>query len=311
MVLTVCPNTALDRILFIDEWIAGTPMRTDRIVDCVGGKGLNSAVVLKHLQVKTTALGFFAGSIGKELIDILNDYKISTIPVWVDGTTRIAHVIADKKRDIHSHVIAGRLEVNPQHRKAFIDQFDNLLTKTKFIIFAGSIPKSTTPDLYADLVAKAKAKNIPTLVDAQHEIMAEAIKAKPDIVKMNWEEFNWTFDQRSTTIEELIEESEQFYMERNLTNLVITMSKEGILAITQEGTYLAKAPLQKPVNAAGAGDAVSSTLAVKLNEGESWEVALQYASAVSAAAVLTERTGDVWMEDVNRIQPHVVVKKIN
>jgi len=310
MYLTVCPNTALDRILFIDEWIAGNTMRTDHIIDCVGGKGLNSAVVLKHLNVNTTALGFFAGKIGKDLMNILDDYQISVKPIWVDGTTRIAHVIADKKRDIHSHVTAGRLDVKPHHRKEFVQQFDNLLEKSDYVIFGGSIPKSTAPDLYTELVAKAKKKMVPTLVDAHHETMTEAIKAKPDIVKMNWEEFGWTFNMRSTKIEELIEEAKHFYAKRDLKNLVITMSKEGILAITQEGIYLSKAPLQKPVNAAGAGDAVSSTLAVKLIEGKTWEVAMQYASAVSAAAVLTEKTGDVWMKDVDRILPHVIVEKI-
>ena len=68
MILTVCPNTALDKILFIEEWIPGTPMRTDRIVNSVGGKGLNSAVVLRHLGVETVGIGFFAGRIGQALV---------------------------------------------------------------------------------------------------------------------------------------------------------------------------------------------------------------------------------------------------
>jgi hypothetical protein len=37
---------------------------------------------------------------------------------------------------------------------------------------------------------------------------------------------------------------------------------------------------------------------------------MRWASAVSAASVLTERTGDVIMEDVDRIFPMVTVEKI-
>jgi 1-phosphofructokinase family hexose kinase len=311
MFLTVCPNTALDKILFIEEWITGTPMRTDRIVNCVGGKGLNSAVVLEQLGANTTTIGFFAGAVGRELVRIVEAYGIVVEPVWVGGTTRIAHVIADKKRNEHSHIIAGEMVINGRQRAAFVRRFTALLENAEFVIFAGSIPKIMDPDLYAELIPLAKEKGIPTLVDAQNEVMAEAIKAGPDIVKMNWEEFGWTFNQKSRAVDALIVEAEAFYQEKTLKNLVITMSKDGILAITPGGTYLAKAPLQKPVNAAGAGDAVSASLAIKLSAGKPWEDALRLASAVSAAAVLTERTADVEMKDVERILPQIVVKKIN
>jgi 1-phosphofructokinase family hexose kinase len=311
MFLSVCPNTALDKILFIDEWVAGTPMRTDRIVNCVGGKGLNSAVVLSHLGVETKSIGFFAGSVGRELIDLVEGYGISVVPIWVGGTTRVAHVIADKKTKIHSHVIAGRMDVSAEQAQLFTDQFSSLIEQAESVIFAGSVPKSMDPGFYNHLIKLTKEKGLPTLVDAQNEVMREAIQAKPDIVKMNWEEFRWTFNKKSENLEDLVVEAESFHAEQDIQNLVITMSKEGILAVTEEGTYLAKAPLQKPLNAAGAGDAVSSALAVRLHAGDTWEKAMRFASAVSAAAVLTERTGDVLMEDAGRILPDVEIRKIN
>ncbi len=80
--------------------------------------------------------------------------------------------------------------------------------------------------------------------------------------------------------------------------------------MTMEGIFLVKAPEQKPVNAAGAGDSVSSTLAWRLSLGEDWKSALHWAGAVSAATVLTKRTGDVEMQDVDRIMPDVTVEKI-
>lgn len=286
-------------------------MRTDRILDSVGGKGLNSAVVLNHLGVETTSIGFFAGNIGEELIGIIKEYGINIIPVWVGGTTRVAHVIADRKSKIHSHVIAGQMTVNSAQADEFKKQFARQLVNADSVIFAGSVPISMHPDFYQSLIMLAKEKNVPTLVDAQKEVMRESIKAKPDIVKMNWEEFGWTFDKKWEDIDELIAQAKDFYENQEIKNLVITMSKEGILAITREGIYFAKAPLQVPLNAAGAGDAVSSALAVKLHEGASWEEAMRFAGAVSAAAVLTERTGDLNMEDVRRILPDVKVKMIN
>ena len=46
MILTLTPNAALDRLLFIDEFKPGTVMRPQKMIDKVGGKGLDSSVAL-------------------------------------------------------------------------------------------------------------------------------------------------------------------------------------------------------------------------------------------------------------------------
>jgi 1-phosphofructokinase len=311
MILTICPNTALDKIIFIKEWIPGTPMRTNHMVTCVGGKGLNSAVVLHHLGSETVGMGFFAGKIGEELVELLEEYGIIPEPIWVGGTNRIAHVIAEEKTNIHSHVIVGELVVSAEQKQEFVNKFKKRVKEAEWVIFAGSLPPTINVDFYYELISIAKDANVPSLIDSQKQYIIEAIKAKPDIVKMNWEEFEWTFNKKAETLEDLILLAKQLYLEKNIKNLVITLGKRGILALTTEGNYFVKAPFQQPVNAAGAGDAVSSTIAYRLSQGDSWESALRWSSAVSAATVLTERTGDVEMTDVERIFKDVEVKKID
>jgi 1-phosphofructokinase len=311
MILTICPNTALDKIIFIKEWIPGTPMRTNHMVTCVGGKGLNSAVVLRHLGSETVGMGFFAGKIGEELVELLEEYGIIPEPIWVGGTNRIAHVIAEEKTNIHSHVIVGELVVSAEQKQEFVNKFKKRVKEAEWVIFAGSLPPSLNVDFYYELISIARDANIPSLIDSQKQYIIEAIKAKPDIVKMNWEEFEWTFNKKAETLEDLILLAKQLYLEKNIKNLLITLGKHGILALTTEGNYFTKAPFQQPVNAAGAGDAVSSTIAYRLSQGDSWDSALRWSSSVSAATVLTERTGDVEMTDVERIFKDVEVKKID
>jgi len=310
MFLTVCPNTALDKILFVKEWTAGKPMRTERIVNSVGGKGLNSAVTLTYLGAETVSLGFFVGDIGKELVSIVEEYGITVDAIWADGTNRIAHVIADKKNSEHSHVIAGKTIVNAAQKQEFFNRFRARLDDSEYVILAGTVPESMNQDLYTELIPIARDAGIPTLVDAHGEVMRAAVTAVPDIVKMNWDEFEFTFDKKAETIESLIQQAGEFYKEKNLKNLVITMSKEGILAFTPDGTFLAKAPPEEPLNSAGAGDSVSSTLAYRLSKDDDWESVLRWSCAVSAATVLTERTGDVFQEDIERILPQVSIKKL-
>lgn len=310
MILAVCPNTALDKIIFIKEWIPGTPMRTNHMITCVGGKGLNSAVVLRHLGCEAVGMGFFEGKTGKELIELLEEYGITPEPVWVGGTNRIAHVIAEEKTNIHSHVITGEVIVSPSQKQEFINKFRTRVKEAAWVIFAGSLPPSLNVDFYSELIAIAKEAEVPTLIDSQKQYIIAAIKAKPDIAKMNWEEFEWTFDKKADSIESLISQAKQLYSETGLKNLVLTLGKRGILALTVEGNFLTRAPLQNPVSAAGAGDAVSSTLVYRLSKGDTWAAALKWSGAVSAAAVLTERTGDVNMADAERIYKEVIVTKI-
>ena len=311
MILTVCPNTALDKILFVEKWTPGVPMRTNKTATCVGGKGLDSSVVLSQLGIETVGMGFFSGKIGEQLIEILEEYGIVPDPVWVGGVNRIAYVIAEESTNIHSHVIVGQVDVSETQKAELIRKFQSQIGKAEWVIFAGSIPPSVNPDFYQGLIQIAKEAGVPSLIDAQKAFMADAISAQPDVVKMNWEEFEWTFGYDAPTFDVLYDQAREFRKNKNLKNLILTLGKDGILALTEEGNYLAKAPEQKPVNAAGAGDAVSSTIAWRLSTGDSWLDTLHWASAVSAAAVLTKRTGDIRMADVERIFPEVDIRVLD
>lgn len=53
MILSVTPNSALDRVIFIEEFRPGAVMRAPRTVEAVGGKGLDASVVLAAFGVET------------------------------------------------------------------------------------------------------------------------------------------------------------------------------------------------------------------------------------------------------------------
>jgi 1-phosphofructokinase family hexose kinase len=311
MILTICPNTALDKVLFIEQWVHGQPMRTNKTVTSVGGKGLNSSVVLGQLGVETVALGFFEGKIGQELIDLLLEYGVRPDPVWVGGSNRIAYVIAEECTNIHSHIIVGELEVSFSQSRDLISRFTDHLKIADVVVFAGTLPHSLSDDYYCEMITLANDAGLTTIIDSQKAYVRAAITARPNIVKMNWEEFGWTFSYEVDQLDSLIAHAKEIKRIKDIQNLIITLGKDGILALTDQGNYLAKAPHQKSVNAAGAGDSVSAVIAWRLSLSDDWQSTLLWASAVSAASVLTKRTGDFYMEDVKRIMKDVEVVEIN
>jgi 1-phosphofructokinase family hexose kinase len=310
MILTICPNTALDKVLFIEQWLHGQPMRTNKTVTSVGGKGLNSSVVLGQLGVETVALGFFEGKIGQELIDLLYEYGVRPDPVWVGGSNRVAYVIAEENTNIHSHIIVGELDINVSQSRELIKKFTDHLKIADMIIFAGTLPHALSDDYYYELITLANDAGLTTIIDSQKEYVRAAIAAKPNIVKMNWEEFGWTFSYKVDQLDALIISAKDVKSINEIENLIITLGKDGILALTNQGNYLAKAPYQKSVNAAGAGDSVSAVVAWRLSEGDDWRSTLLWSCAVSAASVLTMRTGDFYLDDVKRIMKDVVIDEI-
>jgi 1-phosphofructokinase family hexose kinase len=310
MFLTITPNSALDRVLFIDEFRAQTVMRTPQAIDSVGGKGFDTSVVLRALGKKTTALGFVAGRVGQELVTLLDGYGIDHDLIWVAGDTRIAHVIVEKRHNRHSHIISGQLELKANDADALLEQVKIHLPQSQWVICAGSVPAELDVDLYAQIVILARKAGKPSLVDSHGPGLEQAAKARPTILKMNREEMGETFGVIDETLVQMAQAACTLQADLDLNHVVITCGRDGIVALNHEDAWHAVAPLQQAVNAAGAGDAVSAALVVRLSAGDSWENALRWAAATSAAVVLTPGTADCHMKDILRIFQETVVRRL-
>lgn len=310
MFLTITPNSALDRVLFIDEFRAQTVMRTPQAVDSVGGKGFDTSVVLRALGEKTTALGFVAGRVGQELVALLDGYGIDHDLIWVAGDTRIAHVIVERRHNRHSHIISGQLKLKAADADVLLERVRIHVPQSQWVICGGSVPNELPPALYAQIVTLAREAGKPSLVDSHGPGLEQAAKARPTILKMNREEMGETFDVIGDTLADLAQAARILQAELDLNHVVITCGRDGIVAINQEEAWHAVAPVQQAVNAAGAGDAVSAALAVRLSAGDGWTNALRWAAAASAAVVLTPGTADCHMEDIQRILREVVVRRL-
>ena len=310
MILTVTPNSALDRILFIDEWSPGLPMRTDRYHDCMGGKGMDCSVVLTHLGVDTVGLVFEAGATGREMLAVAEGYGIETEAVQVEGETRLALVICETAHARHSHIMAGALNVGEQHLQELMRRLRRRIHEADWVIGAGTLPPGCPQTFYRDLIVAAADSKTPVLIDCVGEPMLAALPACPAIVKMNQEEFALTFGVRQQSLEGWIAESHRIYRTHEIGALVLTMGAEGMLAFSAEGIFRVTPPEQEPVNAAGAGDAASAALVWRLAEGDDWKASLHWAGAVSAAVVVTQGTADCHMEDAERLYGDVVVSEL-
>lgn len=307
MILTVTANASLDRILFIDEFVPTTNMRVQKNLDAVGGKGYDTSVALQCLGVPNLALGCIAGRSGEALRAQLDGYGIRHDLVWVEGDTRIAHVIIETRHRRHSHITSIGYTLTEADVAELLARFRRHLPAAKWVVVAGAAAPGAPPDLYRTEVEIAQAAGVPVLTDCHSEPARLAAAAHPAVHKMNRAELAATYNVRAGSVADLARAVRDLAQRLGLPAMVITCGADGILAVTAAGSYLATVPHQEEVNAAGAGDAVSAALVWRLSEGDDWPAALQWAGAASAATVLTERTAESRIEDVRHIFPLVRV----
>ena len=316
MILTINTHAALDRVIFIERFEAGTVMRGSRSLDCVGGKGLDAAVVLSALGAPHLALSFIAGKTGELLVQALERYGVQHELLWVAGDTRTAHVIVETACHRHSHVMTPGYQVSEADCAEFLLRVAAYAPQAEWLILGGSLPPSAPPDFYAQVIEAGATGGARVLIDCPVEPLLRALAARPDIVKMNREEFSQTFGIDCPGLAELAGPGRALTQDyagggEGIANLVITGGAEGILALTEQGVFLASGPRLEAINAAGAGDAVSAGLAYRLALGDAWDEALRWAIAASAAVVLTEGTAECYLKDIQRIYPLAVVQRLD
>jgi len=308
MFLTLTANAALDRVIFIEEFAPATTMRAPRFIECAGGKGFDTSVALRGLGQPTTAIGFVAGYYGKLLVDVLTNYGIDIDPIWLPGETRLANVLVETARARHSHVMIGALPVSAAGLETMLVQYRALLPAAVWVVGAGSLPPGMPVTFYHIAVTLAHAAGKPILIDATGAPLWEALTAKPDVVKLNQDEFVDTFDLSGGELPAIIAAAQQVRQAHDLPAIVLTCGRAGVVAITTEGVVQAQAPVQRAVNAAGAGDATSAAIVWRRAQGDDWAETLRWAAAVSAASVTTEATAEVRLVDVEHLLSDVRVR---
>lgn len=284
-------------------------MRPSKMIEGVGGKGFDVSVVLQSLGAKNIALGLVAGPTGRQLVNLLDKYGITYDLIWVDGETRLAHVLVETRHHRHSHVVAAGLSVSAESYQTFIERYRDYVSRASWVIAGGTLAAGLPVSAYRQLAEIAHEAGVSILVDSAGPPLVETAAVRPAILKMNEDEFSQSFGIQTDSLAELKLKAEALRRREQWPALVITCGAAGILALTAEGSYLAAAPPQQAANAAGAGDGVSAALVWRLAQGDDWPEALRWAAATGAAVVLTEVTAECRWIDIERLVKQTKVNR--
>lgn len=285
MIYTVTFNPSLDYIVSVPGFELGKTNRTESEQLLPGGKGINVSILLNHIGIESTALGFCAGFTGEEIKRQLQVQGIHTDFIQMEnGCARINL----KLQNIEGTEINGMgPAISEEKTKELLERLD-VLKEGDVLVLAGSIPVSMPDDMYRNIAARMEGKKILLAVDATKDLLVNVLEYHPFVIKPNNHELGEIFGVKITEKEDVITYAKKM-QEKGAGNVLVSMAGDGAVLVAEDGSiFQAEAPKGKVVNSVGAGDSMVAGFVTGYLKTGSYKEAFQMGVCTGSASAFSE-----------------------
>ena len=289
MILTVTPNTALDQVIEIPHYVPGLRLDILKETECMGGKGNLASGFISDLGAKTVSLAFAAGRNGRRLASLLRERGVRPDFTIAGGETRRILVVVDARRAVQTWLVPVTLRVNRQIERDLEQRVARWLPKASWLALCGSLPPGCSPKIYHRLTRLAHSLKIPVLIDARGPALANALPARPEVVRLNKEELELTLGKKVPETPAIIRELRRI-VAGGVELAVCSLGADGAVAVTAQAGWKFVPPKLKQKSSAGSGDAFTAAIMVWRERGAAWPEAIRWACAAGAAKAIHART---------------------
>lgn len=317
-VLTVVLNTTIDTTL-----ILSTPLTTGfthKALDVhklPGGGGLNVARVLRTLGVTVRATGLVGGPATNFIHHGLAREGIEAVWQPIAGETRTCTVVIEKTMSRVTEVNEPGPTITGVEAQDFLDLFATLLEDVSFVVLSGSLPPGLPDNYYAQLIERAHASGIMSVLDTSCEALFAGLPARPFLMKSNMHEAAHFLGRPLTSITDAVDAGQRM-REQGAQMVVITLGAEGAVLVTGVGAFHARLHVPEAISTVGCGDAfvagfvagllpsyASPSMVTATIQPEQVMHAFRLATACGAANTLSLGAGIVDPADVRRLEEQV------
>lgn len=309
-VTTVTPNPAIDKTYWINEFRANKQNRVSRGRIDPGGKGLNIARILKGFGLEGTALGFFGGMIGRELINLLTEEGVNIAPVFTNANTRTNTKIIDPASGKETEINEPGPFIGKREKDQLRQYVQDYAAKSAYLVFSGSLPPGCEPDFYAGLINTAKKFNCKTILDTSEVALQEGIKAAPYLIKPNHHELSELIGSKIENPAAAAAAATKVRNAYGVEEVVVSLGDLGAVMAIESGAFHAVPPKVKSENTIGAGDSLVAGLIYGMVLGYSPVECLRLGVAAGTLAV-TEQGTSVSRPQVEAVMNFVKTVEIN
>ena len=285
MIYTVTFNPALDYILELDKLEIGKIQKSKTELILPGGKGINVSTVLTNLEIDNIALGYKAGFVGAELERLLRNMNVKTDFIDLEeGNSRINVKISGEEE---TAINTNGPQISENKILELLDKLKTL-NENDYLVLSGSIPSSIKDDIYEKICSIVKKQNVKIVVDATKNLLVQALKYNPFLIKPNNEELGEIFGVEIHTKEDAYVYGKKL-KEMGAQNVLVSMGKIGAALIDEAGQeYFIKSPEGKRVNTVGSGDSMVAGFIAGFLKYNNYNDALRMGVSAGSASALSK-----------------------
>lgn len=285
MIYTVTFNPALDYILELDKLEIGKIQKSKTELILPGGKGINVSTVLTNLEIDNIALGYKAGFVGAELERLLRNMNVKTDFIDLEeGNSRINVKISGEEE---TAINTNGPQISENKILELLEKLKTL-NENDYLVLSGSIPSSIKDDIYEKICSIVKKQNVKIVVDATKNLLVQALKYNPFLIKPNNEELGEIFGVEIHTKEDAYVYGKKL-KEMGAQNVLVSMGIIGAALIDEAGQeYFIKSPEGKRVNTVGSGDSMVAGFIAGFLKYNNYNDALRMGVSAGSASALSK-----------------------
>lgn len=311
MIITVTPNPSLDLTYTLPDTAPEVDVhRATHSTLEASGKGVNVSRALAKAGVRTVAVLPVGGATGRHLGELLEQEEVPHRVTAQAGETRVNTTVL--RPDGSTTKLNGPgARLTPVEQQDLLRQTTLALEEARhgatsqvWLAVCGSLPPEVDGSLVADLVQLARAHGARCAVDSSGAALAAALASRVDLLTPNRRELAEVTD--AVTADgpvELLAQAARQLAATTTTQLLVSLGRDGALYTDGSRALHGYGPPLRPVNTAGAGDAL---LAGWLSSDAPPVERLTRAISWSRSACLTAATVDDTPGQRDAAQPSVL-----
>jgi 1-phosphofructokinase family hexose kinase len=299
MILIVCPNLAVDRILQVNEFQAAKVQRSPSALTQPGGKGSNVARVFRQLGGDVVLVGFVGRANGELIREPLRAFGIHVDLVrGYPGESRTCTIVCDPGSQSHPTVINEETpQIDSGACEKLIAKIRRWIPRVEGVLTTGSLSTGLPEDFYAQILDEARMRGKITAIDAAGAVLRCGLLAYPAFMKPNRQEFF-----------ELTNGSSTFKVFALAPHTALTLGEAGAVLVHEAQCLYATPPHLFDTNPIGAGDAFAAAYLKFLLDRRPAAECLRFAMAAAASDAGTLRPGFIHRSQVRALAAEVELR---
>jgi len=301
-------NPAIDRTMAVDRLAFDDRAYILSSKDSPGGRGINAACVIHSFGGKTHAILPAGGERGARFEQYMQGcgFPVTTVPVRneirVNLTITDRHGLTVKLNEIGPRLDRGEIS-------SVLGTVESQLGNATWLMLCGSLPPGVTSDFYAELVTRARKRNVKTLLDTDGEALAQGIEANPTIVTPNQQEA----ERLLNTV--LLTRSQSITAARRIQSLgadsvVLSLASRGAIGVSSGTMWEAIPPRVDAISPIGAGDALAAAVLWSLERKDDFPEAVRWGVAAGTASAKLPGMSFATLEQTREMHGEIEVRQV-